>query len=148
MQHNLEEDFSTLRALLKSSHWHTNTQCRMSIWFFSMHDGSTANLDIAQADAHSDGGYSAGIGRDPAVDEAPADMDDAEPLQEDRVVPFSGDSETALADGILMTENCTLKVLRAGCSVLGLSSRGGKNTCLKRMVEHVRARWCRNQNAQ
>ena len=115
---------------------------------FFMHDGSTANLDIAQADAHSDGGYSAGIGRDPAVDEAPADMDDAEPLQEDRVVPFSGDSETALADGILMTENCTLKVLRAGCSVLGLSSRGGKNTCLERMVEHVRARWCRNQNAQ
>lgn len=78
----------------------------------------------------------------------PADMDDAEPLQEDRVVPFSDDSETALADGILMTENCTLKVLRAGCSVLGLSSRGGKNTCLKRMVEHVRARWRRNQNAQ
>ena len=66
-------------------------------------------------------------------------MDDAEPLEEDRVVPFSEDSETVMVDGILMSTNCTLKVLRAGCSSLGLSGRGSKSKCLKRMVEHVRA---------
>ena len=72
-------------------------------------------------------------------DEAPANMDDAEPLEDDRVVPFSEDSETVMVDGILMSTSCTLKVLRAGCSSLGLSGRGSKSKCLKRMVEHVRA---------
>ena len=38
-----------------------------------------------------------------------------------------------------MNLQCTLKVLRAGCSALGVSSRGGKAKCLQRMVDHVRA---------
>ena len=87
-------------------------------------------------------------------DEAPANMDDAEPLEDDRVVPFSEDSETVMVDGILMSTSCTLKVLRAGCSSLGLSGRGSKSKCLKRMVETCQSpnfacsTWSRNQNTQ
>ena len=62
-----------------------------------------------------------------------------EPLDEDRVVEFTSDDETVVADGVTMSLSCTLKTLRGGCSALGLSGRGGKAKCLKRMVEHVRA---------
>ena len=40
-------------------------QCKMSTWDFFMYDCSTAGLDAAQADAQSDGGYSASIAPDP-----------------------------------------------------------------------------------
>ena len=60
-------------------------------------------------------------------------------MDEDRVVEFTGDEETVVVDGVTMSLSCTLKTLRAGCSALGLSGRGGKAKCLKRMVEHVRA---------
>jgi hypothetical protein len=44
-----------------------------------------------------------------------------------------------IVDGIAMTMECTLKILKAGCNSLGLSGRGGKAKCLKRMAEHIKA---------
>jgi hypothetical protein len=128
-RHNLEENFFTLRALWKSSRWRTNMQCRVNILTFSCMAGrSTANLENAQADAQSDDGYSASIRPDPVPDEAPADRADAEPLEEDRVVQFSEDSETVVAHGILMTHDCTLKILRSGCSALGCQAEVAKGS--------------------
>ena len=139
MRHNLEEEFfhpESVVEVITLAHKYAMQDEHLG---FFMYNRSTAGLDAAQADAQSDGGYSASVAPDPMPDEAPANKDCAEPLEEDRVVPFSEDSETVMVDGILMSTGCTLKVLRAGCSSLGLSGRGGKSKCLKRMVEHVRA---------
>ena len=72
-------------------------------------------------------------------DETPVDPAEGEPLDGDCVLEFTGDDKTVVVDGVTMSLSCTLKTLRAGCSALGLSGRGGKVKCLKRMVEHVRA---------
>ena len=102
-----------------------------------MYDRSTANPANFQADDGSQ--HEASIAPDPEPVEAPVDKDDGEPLVEDRVVPCVADEETVVVDGVTMSSTCTLKVLRAGCSALGLSSRGGMDKCPKMMVEHVKA---------
>ena len=71
--------------------------------------------------------------------EAPVDFADGEPLEEDRIVPLVPEEDTVVVDGVTMTLDCTLKVLQAGCSSLGLSQRGNKQKCLKRMLDHVKA---------
>ena len=84
-------------------------------------------------------GYSASIGEDQQPEEPPVDEKEGEPLPEDRVVEFTDDEQTVTVDGVVMNLQCTLKMLRAGCSALGISGRGGKAKCLQRMVDHVRA---------
>ena len=69
--------------------------------------------------------YDPSIGPDIEPVEAPVDKESGELLAEDRVVPFTADEEAVVVDGMTMTLGCTLKVLRAGCSALGLSTRGG-----------------------
>ena len=59
------------------------------------------------------------------VQEAPAELPDAEPLDEERVVPFT-DESTVTVDGVTLSCDNTLKSLRAGCQALGLSKRGSK----------------------
>ena len=68
------------------------------------------------------------------VHEAPADTEEAEPLDED---PFEEDSSVAV-EGVVYTPDSSLRALRAGCTALGLSKRGSKKECFKRMVEHMR----------
>ena len=64
------------------------------------------------------------------VQEVPAELPDAEPLDEERVVPFA-DESTVTVDGVVLSCDNTLKALRAGCEVLGLSKRGSKrNVCV------------------
>eukprot|EP00435_Cladocopium_sp_Y103_P013590 s5234_g3.t1 len=64
------------------------------------------------------------------VIEEPAAVPEAEPLDEDRVVPYQDESSVTV-DGIVFT---------AGCTALGLSKRGSKKDCMKRMVEVVKTR--------
>jgi hypothetical protein len=90
---------------------------------FFMQDPSTANPANFEADDGSQ--YEPSIGPDVEPVEAPVSREDGEPLVEDRVVPYTADEETVVVDGMTMTLGCTLKVLRAGCSALGLSTRGG-----------------------
>ena len=72
------------------------------------------------------------------VHEAPADTEEAEPLDdEDRVIPFEEDSSVAV-EGVVYTPDSSLRGLRAGCTALGLSKRGSKKECFKRMVEYMR----------
>jgi len=106
---------------------------------FFMYDRSVGNRANFEVDAAESDGYEASIAPDPQPDEAPVDKLEGEPLEEDRIVPFSDDSETVIVDGVAMTMDCTLKTLKGGCSSLGLSGRGGKAKCLKRMAEHIKA---------
>ncbi|CAL1169726.1 unnamed protein product [Cladocopium goreaui] len=73
------------------------------------------------------------------VQEAPAELPDAEPLDEEHIVPFT-DESTVTVDGVVLSCDNTLKALRAGCEVLGLSKRGSKKDCMRRMLEFVKAR--------
>ena len=107
------------------------------LWLF-MEQRPVANLENAQEDAISEG-YSASIGEDQQPEEPPVDQKEGEPLPDDRVVELTEDEQTVSVDGVVMNLDCTLKVLRAGCSALGVSGRGGKAKCLQRMVDHVRA---------
>ena len=43
-------------------------------------------------------------------------------------------------DGIVFTHDSPLCGLRADCTSLGLSTRGSKKGCMKRMIEFVKAR--------
>ena len=73
------------------------------------------------------------------VEEAPADVPDAEPLDEDRVIPYVDESSITIV-GITYTHDTPLRGLRAGCTSLGLSTRGSKKDCMKRMIEFVKPR--------
>ena len=73
------------------------------------------------------------------VQEVPAELPDAEPLDEERVVPFT-DENAVTVDGVTLSCDNTLKSLRAGCQALGLSKRGSKKECVRRMLEFVKTR--------
>ena len=73
------------------------------------------------------------------VEETPADVPDSEPLDEDRVIPYV-DGSSITIDGVTYTHDTPLRGLRAGCSSLGLSTRGSKKDCMKRMIEFVKTR--------
>ena len=42
-------------------------------------------------------------------------------------------------DGVRLTVDSPLRALRAACVSLGLSKRGGKALCMRRMVDHLNA---------
>ena len=69
------------------------------------------------------------------VHESPADVPEAEPLAEDRIVPFEEDP-TVTIEGVAVESS--LRAVRSGCTALGLSTRGSKKDCFKRMVEHLK----------
>ena len=73
------------------------------------------------------------------VEETPADLPDAEPLEEDRVIPYVDESSVTV-DGITFTHDSPLHGHRAGCTSLGLSTRGSKKDCMKRITEFVKTR--------
>ena len=73
-----------------------------------------------------------------AADEMPVDFKDSEPLQEDRMVPRDEEEEAVVyKDGTAFTVNSPLRALRAGCESFGLSKRGSKQMCLKRMLDYL-----------
>ena len=81
-------------------------------------------------------GYDPSIKSD-AADEVPVDLKDGKPLQEDRVVPCEEEETVVYIDGTALTVNSPLRALRAGCESFGLSKRGSKQMCLKRMLDHL-----------
>eukprot|EP00435_Cladocopium_sp_Y103_P032117 s3208_g8.t1 len=85
------------------------------------------------------GGYEPSIAQDPEPEGTPVHPEGAEPLEGDRVVPYEEDHEVAVVDGVSMNMLCTLKTLQSGCTALGLSTRGGRAKCFKRMADHLRA---------
>ena len=72
-----------------------------------------------------------------AADEMPVDFKDSEPLQEDRMVPRDEEEAVVYKDGTALTVNSPLRALPAGCESFVLSKRGSKQTCLKRMLDHL-----------
>ena len=71
------------------------------------------------------------------VHESPADVPEAEPLAEDRIVPFEEDSSVTI-EGVAYIVESSLRALRSGCTAVGLSTRGSKKDCFKRMVGHLK----------
>ena len=69
----------------------------------------------------------------------PANVEVAEDKQEDRVVEPPIEHDSGTGDGGQLSLSSSLAALRVGCESLGLSKRGGKQKCLKSMIEHVRA---------
>ena len=47
--------------------------------------------------------------------------------------------DAVIVDGVSLSLSSSLASVRLGCESLGLSKRGGKEKCMKRMLEHVRA---------
>ena len=71
--------------------------------------------------------------------EVPVDIEIAEAAPEDRVVEAPVEHDAVIVDGVTLSLSSSLANIRLVCESLGLSKRGGKETCLKRMLEHVRA---------
>ena len=76
----------------------------------------------------------------PARDErpqAPADEVIAEPPAADRVMPLPPDS--IMIEGVQVTGESSLIVLRAACESLGLSRTGNRRQCWRRLCSHVQS---------
>ena len=58
-------------------------------------------------------------------------------MEEDRIVPRTEDEAVVYMDGAALTVDSSLRALRAGCEPFGLSKRGSKQMCMKRMLDHV-----------
>ena len=71
------------------------------------------------------------------AEEMPVDVKDGEPLQEDRIVPVDEEEAVVYIDGTALTIQSSLRALRGGCESFGLSKRGSKQMCLKRMLDHL-----------
>ena len=71
--------------------------------------------------------------------EVPVDIEIGEAAPEDRVVEAPVERDAVIVDGVSLSLSSSLANIRLGCESLGLSKRGGKEKCLKRMLEHVRA---------
>ena len=71
-----------------------------------------------------------------AADEILVDLKDGESLQEDRMV-LCDEEAVVYIDGTALTVNSPLRALRAGCESFGLSKRGSKQMCLKRILDHL-----------
>ena len=79
------------------------------------------------------------IGVEAEEREVPVDIEIGEPAPEDRVVEAPVEHDAVIVDGVSLSLSSSLANIRLGCESLGLSKRGGKEKCLKRMLEHVRA---------
>ena len=71
--------------------------------------------------------------------EVPVDIEIGEAAPEDRAVEAPVEHDAVIVDGVSLSLSSSLANIRLGCESLGLSKRGGKEQCLKRMLEHVRA---------
>ena len=71
--------------------------------------------------------------------EVPVDIEVGEAAPEDRVVEAPFEHDAVIVDGVSLSLSSSLANVRLGCESLGLSKRGGKEKCMKRMLEHVRA---------
>ena len=81
-------------------------------------------------------GYAQSIAAD-LPEEPPVDAKDGEPLAEDREIEAGPDEAVVHVDGTSLTIDSSLRSLRAGCVFFGLSKRGSKRDCLKRMLDHI-----------
>ena len=52
-------------------------------------------------------------------------------------MPCDEEEAVVYIDGTALTVNSPLRALRAGCESFGLSKRGSKQMCLKRMLDHL-----------
>ena len=93
-------------------------------------------IDHEVADGDRSSGYEQSIAADPP-EEAPVAEQDGEVLEEDRIVPRTEDEAVVYIDGVALTVDSPLRALRAGCESFGLSKRGSKQMCMKRMLDHV-----------
>ena len=71
--------------------------------------------------------------------EVPVDVEVGEAAPEDQVVEAPVEHDAVIVDGVSLSLSSSLANIRLGCESLRLSKRGGKEKCLKRMLEHVRA---------
>ena len=71
--------------------------------------------------------------------EVPVDIEVGEAAPEDRVVEAPVEHDAVIVEGVSLSLSSSLTNIRLGCESLGLSKCGGKEKCLKRMLEHVRA---------
>ena len=71
--------------------------------------------------------------------EVPVEVETGEARQEDRAVEALVEHDAVIVDGVQLSLNSSLANIRIGCESLGLFKRGGKEKCLKRMLEHVSA---------
>ena len=70
-------------------------------------------------------------------DDVPAAAEESE-----QHVPERGaevDNKEVIIDGVKLDSNSPLKTLVAACESLGISGRGGKAKCLKRLWDHLQA---------
>eukprot|EP00435_Cladocopium_sp_Y103_P056466 s692_g19.t1 len=68
-------------------------------------------------------------------EDAPVAGQDGEPLEEYRMVPREPGEAVVYVDGTALTADSSLRA--AGCESFGLSKRGNKQACLKRMLDHI-----------
>ena len=102
MRHNLEEEIydpSSIVEVITLAHKYAMQDEQLGFFMYDRSVGNRANFEV---DAAESDGYDASIAPDPQPDEAPVDKLEGEPLEEDRIVPFSDDSETVIVDGIAM----------------------------------------------
>ena len=70
--------------------------------------------------------------------EVPVDEGTGEAHPDDRAVE-AVEFDAVVVDGVRLSVHSSLASIPAGCEALGLSRRGGKDKCLKRMLEHVKS---------
>ena len=71
--------------------------------------------------------------------EVPVDDETGEAHPDDRAVEAPVDFDSVVVDGVQLSLSSSLANIRIGCEILGLSKRGGKEKCLKRMLEHIKS---------
>ena len=65
----------------------------------------------------------------------PLDPQEGEPHVEERVVEIP--EEFVMVDGVCISQDCTLRVIRAACENLGVSKKGSKKQCLSRLFTFI-----------
>ena len=71
--------------------------------------------------------------------EVPVDDETGEAHPDDRAVEAPVDFDSVVVDGVQLSLSSSLANIRIGCESLCLSKRGGKEKCLKRMLEHLKS---------
>ena len=94
--------------------------------------------DVQKADDNdgNSSGYAQSIAAD-LPEEPPVDAKDGEQLVEDREIEAGPEEAVAHVDGTSLKIYSSLRAHRAGCAFFGLSKRGSKRDCLKRMLDHI-----------
>eukprot|EP00435_Cladocopium_sp_Y103_P057849 s581_g20.t1 len=79
--------------------------------------------------------YEASVAPDPESERASCAAGEREQLEEERIVSFQPDRETAVVDGVTMNTQCTLKTLQ-GCTSVCLAGVASKMP--EEMFDHLR----------